>query len=238
MSRAAREVALALDELDRRGTSLGEIAHLQPETRAALRRLQPDPVDHVEETLPLPNWKPRPKGVDALVRSPQGAPRFPVELKLRKTDWTLWDAYKMVDALNVSGVEAAYLLVGASAKAWRAKYTHCAQGSKTTELFEVEEVEHESEELFRANAHAWYDLLWGGTARPLRVPMHIRTIRNENAAMSIDNTPGALRCVRVEPASDEWLDFSPEWYAGEWPVGVQPCEHYLAWRAIPRQETP
>jgi hypothetical protein len=54
MSRAAREVALRLDGFSRQGEKLGEMVHLQPETRAALRRLQPDPVDHVEETLPLP----------------------------------------------------------------------------------------------------------------------------------------------------------------------------------------
>jgi hypothetical protein len=236
MSRAAREVALRLDALSQRGETLGEVAHLQPETRAALRRLQPDPVDDAEETLLLPNWRPRPKGVDALVRWPEGTPRFTLELKLRKTDWMLWDAYKMIDALNLEAVEAAYLLVGASAKDWQARYTHCAQGSKTTELFESGAREHRSDQLFRANAHAWYELLWGGSARPLRVPARIRTIRVENAEMHIDGMLGQLRCVRVEAASKRWLEFSPAWYGGEWPVGVQPCEHYLSWRRIPRQE--
>lgn len=236
MSRAVREVAPRLDALSRNGETAGEVAHLQPETRAALRRLQRDPVDHAEETLPLPNWRPRPKGVDALVRWPEGFPRFTLELKLRKTDWMLWDAYKMIDALNVDGVEAAYLLVGASAKGWQAKYTHCAQGSKTTELFEAGAREHQSDELFSANGHAWYDLLWGGRARPLRIPARIRTIRVENAEMHIDGKPGHLRCVRVEAASEDWLEFSPGWYGGEWPVGVQPCKHYLAWRGIPRQK--
>jgi hypothetical protein len=238
MSRAAREVASRLDALSRNAKALGEVAHLQPETRAALRRLQPHPVDHVEETLPLPNWRPRPKGVDAVVRRPEGTPRFTLELKLRRTEWTLWDAYKMIDALNVEGVEAAYLLVGASAKDWQARYRHCTRGSKTTELFERGAREHRSAELFRANAHAWYELLWGGSARPLRVPTRILTVRVENAAMHIDGTLGRLRCVRVEAVSEDWLEFSPDWYGGDWPVGVQPCEHYLTWRGIPRQERP
>jgi hypothetical protein len=73
----------------------------------------------------------------------------------------LWDAYKMIDALNVEGVEASYLIVGASAKAWHATFRNCLQGSKTTELFEPGVREHRSDELFHANAHAWYDLLWG-----------------------------------------------------------------------------
>jgi hypothetical protein len=238
MSRATREVALRLDALNRSAGTLGEVAHLQPETRAALRRLQSDPVDHAEETLPLPNWRPRPKGVDAVVRWPEGPPRFTLELKLRRTEWTLLDAYKMIDALNVKSVEAAYLLVAASAKDWRARYQHCAHGSKTTELFDPGAREHRSAELFGANAHAWYDLLWGGSARPLRVPTRIRTVRVENAEMHIDGTLGQLRCVRVEAVSEDWLEFSPDWYGGDWPVGVQPCEHYLTWRGIPRQEWP
>jgi hypothetical protein len=238
MSRATKEVALRLDALSRSAETLGEVAHLQPETRAALGRLQPHAVDHAEETLPLPNWRPRPKGVDAVARWPEGTPRFTLELKLRGTEWTLWDAYKMIDALNVKGVEAAYLLVGASAKDWRARYKNCAQGSKTSELFEPGAREHRSDELFRANAHAWYELLWGGSARPLRVPTRIRTVRVENAEMHIDGTLGQLRCMRVEAASEEWVDFSAAWYGGDWPVGVQPCQHYLTWRGIPPQEGP
>jgi hypothetical protein len=54
--------------------------------------------------------------------------------------------------------------------------------------------------------------------------------------MHIDGELGQLRCARVEARSTNWLDFSRDWYGGEWPVGVQPCEHYLAWRGIPRQE--
>ena len=150
----------------------------------------------------------------------------------------LWDAYKMIDALNVKSVEAAYLLVGASTKDWHARYRNCTQGSKTTELFEPGAREHQSDELFRANAHAWYDLLWGGSGRPLRVPARIRTVRVENAEMHIDGTLGQLRCVRVEAASERWLEFSPAWYSGDWPLGVQPCEHYLTWRGIPRQNGP
>jgi hypothetical protein len=236
MAQAVNEVAQRLDVLSRSGETLGEVAHLQPETRAALQRLQPNPVDQAEETLPLPNWRPRPKGVDALVRWPDGSPRFTLELKLRRTDWMLWDAYKVIDALNVDRVEAGYLILGASTKAWGAHYTHCRQGSKTTELFEPGATEHQSNELFRANAHAWYDLLWGGSARPLRVPTRIRTIRVESAEMHIDGDFGQLCCTRVEPSSEDWLDFSPAWYGGEWPLGVQPCEHYLTWRGIPRQE--
>lgn len=43
----------------------------------------------------------------------------------RKTYEALWDAYKMIDALNIDGVEASYLLVGASVKDWDAMYKNC-----------------------------------------------------------------------------------------------------------------
>jgi hypothetical protein len=235
MERATREIATRLDQMSRGGVKLGEIKHLQPETRSALRRLQPDAVDVVEQTLPIPNWNPRPKGVDALVRSSSGEPRFPIELKLRETYWTLWDAYKMIDALNVNGVEAAYLLVGASEKDWSATYGHCSQKSKTTELFAYGVHEHVSDQLFLSNGHAWYDCLWGGSGRPMRVPAVIRTVRVGNERMQIDGIEGSLRCVRVEAATQGWLEFSQGWYSGDWPLGVQPCEHYLGWRGIPRQ---
>ncbi len=235
MSDATRQVALELDALSSDETPLGENRHQQPTTRRVLRSLQGGAVDESEITLQLPNWNPVPGGVDVIVRGEAGNPRFAVELKLEKTHWMLWDAYKMVDALELEQLEAVYMMLGASTTGWNSEFRNCSQGAKTTELFEEGEIIHDSAELFEQNAHAWTDLLWGGTGRPTRVPASIRTVQVADAPLSFYGKDGSLKCVRIESASTDWLEFSSDWYAGEWPSGVQPCDHYLEWREVPRQ---
>jgi hypothetical protein len=235
IGQTTRAVAAWLDALSGEQIAIGERKHMQPQARLTLGVLQEDIVDPGEQNITLENWDRAVGGIDVIARWPDGRPRFVAELKLRETYWMLWDAYKLLDTFHMDGVEAAYLIVGASAEAWGATYTHCPRDRRTTELFEPGAIEHSSAELFQTNAHAWYDLLYGGRARPTRVPARVRTVRVENAPMRIDGADGFLRCVRVESASEDWLDFSAAWYAGEWPVGVQPCEHYLEWRGVERQ---
>jgi hypothetical protein len=209
--------------------SLGENRHLQPVIRETLAEVQTGIVDQAEIKVFLPNWDPLPGGIDVVVRGASGKPRFAAELKLRETYWMLWDALKMIDLRIHPGLESAYLVVGATNAGWSATYQNCEANHKTTELFEPGDLVHDTRELFRTNAHAWFELLMGGTARPTRVPELIRTVQIAGAPIEIDGKDGSLRCVRVEPASEEWLKFSPDHYGGDWPVGVEPCEHYLAW---------
>jgi hypothetical protein len=232
MSHATRLVAMRLEKLQRDDPDLylTETRHLQPAIRAALAEIQAGEVDQSEIRVFLPNWDPIPGGIDVVVRGPSGKPRFAAELKLHDTHWTLWDALKMIDLRVHSDLESAYLIVGATNQGWSSTFRICEANHKTTELFEPGDQVHETREVFRTNAHAWYDLLTGGTARPTQVPELIRTVQIADVPLTIDGKEGALRCVRVEPASDSWLSFSPDHYGGEWPIGVEPCEHYLPWR--------
>ena len=232
MSEATRLAAERLNEIQRANSelSLSETRHLQPTIRSTLAEVQTGEVDQSEIKVFLPNWNPTPGGIDVVIRGTSGKPRFAAELKLRETYWTLWDALKMIDLRNHPGLESAYLVVGATNKDWSATYRHCEANRKTTELFEPGDQVHDTRQLFRTNAHAWFDLLSGGSARPTRVPESIRTVQVADVPLDIDRKDGSLRCVRVEPASETWLDFSPDHYWGEWPIGVEPCEHYLPWR--------
>lgn len=52
------------------GGTIGEVAHLQPILREELRNVRDWQVDRSEETLPLPNWFPRPRGPAASMPAP------------------------------------------------------------------------------------------------------------------------------------------------------------------------
>lgn len=230
MELATNLAAERLDEISRSGEYLTETRHQQPAIRQALQEVQDGVVDRSEITLDLPNWDPNPGGVDVIVRDSNKEPRIAAELKLWKTDWMLWDTLKMIDALHVDDLEAAYLIMGTNEKGWSSRLRACSIDGKTTELFQPGETVHDTSKLFADNAHSWYDLLTGGTGRPGRVPAAIKTSLITEAPLSFDGKPGSLRTVRVESASDEWIEFSPDWHRGEWPLGVEPCEHYLEWR--------
>ncbi len=234
MARATELAAGRLDAMDKAGEQITESRHQQPVFRDALWETQDGLVDSSEIRLDLPNWEPSPGGVDIIVRDKEGKPRVAAELKLWKTDWMLWDALKMIDALNLDDLEAAYMVMGTTQKGWESRFRHCPADGKTTELFAPGVAVHDTRKLFEENAHAWYDLLYGGTARPTRVRSAIKTELIFEAPLSFDGKPGSLRTVRVEPASDEWISFSEDWYQGEWPIGVQPCGHYLEWRQAER----
>lgn len=154
MGRTTRALAAWLDALSGEQIVIGERKHMQPQARLTLRVLEEDIVDPGEQNITLENWDRPLGGIDAIVHWPDGRPRFVAELKLRETYWMLWDAYKMIDALHLDGVEAAYLVVGASAQGWGATYSHCPRDRKTTELFEDGVIERSSAGLFQTNAHA------------------------------------------------------------------------------------
>src|SRR4051812_9541977 len=77
--------------------NIGERRDLQPLVRTELAHVCDQysaatyVVDSTEKTLPLPNWKPRPGGLDVGVRTvSDNALLCAIELKLRELNWTLW----------------------------------------------------------------------------------------------------------------------------------------------------
>lgn len=229
---ATRMAAGWLSPLDQAGIYLRErdkpppkvpSAFLQPMVRNALRDLRAGPVDESEITLGLPNWNPLPKGVDVLVRhKPMGNARYVAELKMRDTDQTLWDFYKMVDALNIDGIEAAYLIVGASKRQWGKTSDAC------TGIFRDEGLDdYPSRKLFENNKKAWWNLLWGGRARPTQIPARVTSRLVEKCELSIDRTEGWLKCVAVEPGKGDPIPFPEDWYHGNCPEGVVPGKEYF-----------
>jgi hypothetical protein len=135
MGLATARAAVRLDGMSQAGESLTETRHLQPVFRVALEEVQDGWVDESEIRLDLPNWDPLPGGVDVIARDAKKRPRIAVELKLWKTEWMLWDALKMIDALNLGELEAAYMVLGTTEAGWSARYRICPAAGKTTELF-------------------------------------------------------------------------------------------------------
>lgn len=118
-------------------------------------------------------WEPRPNGLDLYVWRPESPDElwFVAELKIDAPDQTLWDLFKLTASFRLPRVEAAYLVIPATASNWSAP-------GKCNELFpEVvgESVDHDSVALFRDNDKAWTNLLRGGSARPTCVPRRVRT---------------------------------------------------------------
>lgn len=202
--------------------------YLQPTLRGALRDLGIGPVDGSEVTLELPNWNgppknPWPKGVDVVVRDGETAsPRYVAELKMRDTDQTLWDLYKMIDALNLTGIEAGYLIVGASEEQLAKQREACG------ELFGDDGLtNYPSRQLFEDNKRAWWNLLHGGSARPTRVPETVTTRVVATCPLTVDDRAGWLTCVAVDSGDGGFVEFPDGWCHGNWPDGVVPGREYF-----------
>jgi hypothetical protein len=203
------------------GGTIGEVAHLQPILREELRNVSDWQVDRSEETLPLPNWFPRPRGLDACARV--GRTLSVAELKLRKTDEVLWDLLKMADALTLPQVRSAYLIVGVSPNAHGP--------DRCLELFDASvEPKKDVLALFFTNRMAWTKVLWGGSARPTLAPAVIRTEVLCAERIDLDGPGGRLCLVSVEPTAPPAVAFDPLHWCGDWPVGVEPTAAYLAWK--------
>lgn len=207
---ATAHSAVELDALGRAGLEFGEKKHQAKSFKRALRLATNLEVANHERNLPLPNWHPRPEGVDAEAIDPSTKSSWVAELKVWDIKWSLWDTYKMVDALNVEGIEAAYLVGVWTDKQWQRRDGRCAELFCQSGVFD-------SLELFRRNAWAWNDTLWGGSARPTRIPAAIEIKLIAIAPCTYGNKPGSQRCIRVSSASDDWIPFS-----GDWPEGVEP----------------
>lgn len=221
---AATEVtARILSEDGIAGSKLGELSHLTPTFKDALAITLGSPVDREGLTLPLPNWEPRPGHVDVAIH-PQGrSTRCVAELKMHKTDETLWDLYKMIDALDLPEIGAAYLVVGASRAQWEKQTDAC------TEIFNDSGLDaYPTWELFEKNKRAWWNLLHGGPGRPASVPASINVTSIAKEDLTTEGKPGWLKCVRVAASGSERIQFQDDWYHGNWPLGIEPGPDYFA----------
>jgi hypothetical protein len=147
--------------------------------------------------------------VDALVRGEDtGAYRYTAELKWARNPnelgWTLWDIYKMVAATYQPGTEACSAIVGAPRARWET-------GKRGAALYSTGI--WESRTLFEDYESEFHELLLGGTARLLRVPIQISTMLVADVPLRAGSQEWRLRCLAVGPASMHWLEFD-----GDWPV--------------------
>jgi ADP-ribosylglycohydrolase len=161
-------------------------------------------------TLPISSWKPSPGGVDVVVEKKDGGLRIVAELKWcwskHELGWTLWDIYKLVAVKEQYGADSAYAIVGAPATYWADERIDCCS------LFAS--ATWDSHEVFARYWRAWWDLLHGGTARPLSVPSELQTTLVASAPVDV-SPPWTLRALRVESSTSVGvLDFE-----GDWPRG-------------------
>jgi hypothetical protein len=166
------------------------------------------------------DWDPRPGGIDLYAESADEA--LAAELKVDHIDQTLWDLYKMISALKLPGVGAAYLFVVAKASVFRKK-KNCSG------LFDLaSERTLESLELFRRNAKAWCGLLAGGRGRPTIIPKSVSS--RPVACEALASWHGyELRVVGVRPAGEGKISFGND----GWPIGLEPADKDCSKTSVP-----
>jgi hypothetical protein len=208
VARALEARASAKGGLDR----LGEVKDLEPEMVTALSASSSLIVEKARK-IAVPGWSPV-GNVDVVCRrSPYEPPTHGIELKWSKGDKIyegLWDLFKMALLATSPGVEATYLVTGASRHEWqravgRELFTACTHG--VLDLCELKFTKR----------RAWDYLLQGGYDRfPERVPARIETILVGTSPIGED---WELRAVRVLPSDDEFVPFIEGW-----PNGVRPVD--------------
>jgi len=160
----------------------------------------------------IPDWDPLPGAIDLRVIDENGATTVCVELKVTKTDETIWDMLKLLAALRVPGVRSAYVVVASKDDPW-------GSGREAAELFPSEagsRLRIRSADLFDRYWRSWTHLLLEGRARPLRAPdeFEIRSV----ACVPLKLYPGwSIRAVGVQPCGNRWLPFQEGW-----PLGMTP----------------
>jgi len=165
-----------------------------------------------ERPFSIPDWDPLPGAIDLRVIDENGATTVCVELKVTKTDETIWDMLKLLAALRVPGVRSAYVVVASKDDPW-------GSGREAAELFPSEagsRLRIRSADLFDRYWRSWTHLLLEGRARPLRAPdeFEIRSV----ACVPLKLYPGwSIRAVGVQPCGNRWLPFQEGW-----PLGMTP----------------
>jgi hypothetical protein len=128
----------------------------------------------VRRKFPIPNWNPQPGPVDLFILDDAERLVAAAELKVFKTEESLWDVYKMIALGTTSGVEATYVIIPATARRW-------LKPERCTQVFADHIVVLDSRKLFEDERPSWEWLLTGGQARPVRVPAQIRIMPVERA---------------------------------------------------------
>lgn len=202
------------------GTPPAPTVYLEVEMARALEDVLGQSVAVGKASVGLPNWDPQPGKVDLAFETQSGRCCV-AEAKVHKTDETLWDLLKMIDAQELERVEASYLVVAASEKQWAKEKEAC------TEIFQGLD-QHLSLRLFEDNARAWWALLWGGRARPTSIPARASSRVLADVPITVDDRkPGRLKCVAV--GWSRWtprVPFEESWHHGNWPLGTEPGEEY------------
>ena len=153
--------------------------------------------------LVVPGWDPQPGAFDLVLLDHEQQPLLLVELKLDDVDQTLWDIFKLANALDLPTVRAAYVVAAAPPTTWKS-------GLACVELFdETGSLEWHSEVLLESHAKAWNKLLGGGTARPTRVPRILSVMPLLRVPVA-NYPPYELRVARIEKSGD-WLPLSLGW---------------------------
>jgi hypothetical protein len=207
LAEAATAIARTPDQTD-----VGELAHLKPAFTAALRDRYGERITHEAKVPLLPDWTPRPSGVDVVIsRTATAGPQVGVELKGYHLDQTLWDIFKMASLRRMPGVEAVYVVAVATASKF-------AGEADVAALFRSPLAEAQiwnTLSFFVDWPKAWCDLLDGGAARPTGVPATLSL--QVACAHEIPAFPGwQVRALRVEnPPDFHWLTFNQS----GWPSG-------------------
>ena len=190
---------------------IGELKHLQPEFRKALREKVGDwVIDHEETLKPFPpGWRSLLGGADIIVQVASPVPhRYLCELKwcgdIKTLGWTLQDIYKMVAATQIEGVRGCYVVAGAPEGFWESE-EHCAPLFTTGTW--------RSLDLFQRFQEDWKALLGETTARLDFVPASIETRIVADIPVMMESKRWCLRAIAVSPA--ELLLFD-----GDWPIGI------------------
>lgn len=197
--------------------SLGEKPAFHEAFKAALRDEFGERVLSNEQALSITDWQAAKRGrkgvlgpIDVLVAEEGGRHVLFAELKWcwlkRELGWTLWDIYKLVAAQGEHTPQACYAIVAAPDRYWNDPNIDCAEVFRTGRW--------SSTGLFADYWRAWTDLLYGGSARPSRIPAEIATTLVADAQLEME-PPWSIRALRVAPDSEEWVPFD-----GDWPRGI------------------
>ena len=230
LARATQLASRQLDAIGRHGVAITRRGHQVPAFEEALARSGPMWIAADNFGVHLPNWLPQPAPPDILLDDPDSHRRWLVQFRLGDVSKAIIDLFKLVDATWRHDIGGAYLVGAWTDSGW------AAADSAGVEIF-TRPGNHDTTQLFRANSHGWLACLTeAGAARPTRIPAKVRTwhVASEPLVFGEGETyrrRGTQLCVRVEPASHDWIPFSLAWFDGDWPVGITPDEGYYAWRA-------
>jgi hypothetical protein len=168
----------------------------------ALGRLIPDAI--VERKLDIPFWDPQPGAVDLWTADWRGRPSMVAELKLKDGNdiyESIWDLIKVLSLETLGHVEAGYLVVGSTVRAWERPVVF-------SEFFANQQfplVDYIGE---KPEALRW--VYEGGRARPTRIPERVEVTLVGRSRYRTGDQEWELRAVKVA-ASGAWLDCEDGW---------------------------